>query len=94
MSNGELLAQLNDMRQAAATIGACANRISDAIEAIDTEVRSIGPDRFTSIAAEDFRAEFNRMTPRLREAFQQLIVFQNKLNESADDIEIASRPTS
>ena len=44
-----------------------------------------------SIGAEAFRVEYNRMTPQLREAFENLMRFQDKLITAADDIETASR---
>ena len=91
MDSGEIFARITQMREAAATIGRSAARVGDCIEAIDNEVRAIGPDRFMSIGAEAFRVEYNRLTPRLREAFDNLLRFQDKLTASADDIEVASR---
>ena len=93
MQSGELYARIMQMRDAATTIGRSAARVNDSIETVDNEVRAIGPERFMSPSAEAFRAEFNRMTPKLREAFQNLMQFQDKLSASADDIEAASRLT-
>lgn len=93
MDNGELYARIAQMREAAATLGRSAHRIHESIEAIESEVRALGADRFMSIGAETFRTEYNRLTPQLKEAFDQLSRFQEKLTASADDIEIASRST-
>ena len=70
MDAGELYARIMQMRDAATTIGRSASRINDSIEAADNEIRAVGPERFMSPSAEAFRAEFNRLTPKLREAFQ------------------------
>ncbi len=91
MDSGEIYARITQMREAATTIGRSAARVHDCIEAVDNEIRAISPDRFMSPGAEVFRAEYNRLTPRLREAFENLLHFQDKLNASADDIEAASR---
>ena len=91
MNSGEIYARITQMRESATTIGRSAARVRDCIEAVDNEVRALGPDRFMSIGAEAFRVEYNRLTPRLREAFDNLLHFQDKLITSADDIESASR---
>ena len=91
MDNGEVYARIAEMRDSATSIGRSANRIRDAIDSVDAEVRALGPDRFMSLGAEAFRSEYNHATPRLREAFDQLIRFREQLNTSADDIELASR---
>jgi hypothetical protein len=44
-----------------------------------------------SVGAEVFRAEFYRLTPKLKEAFEMLTDFQDKLTAAADDIEAATR---
>lgn len=92
MDAGEIMVKITQMREAASTIGGSANRIIDSIEAVETEVRALGPERFMSIGAEAFRAEYNRLTPVLRDTFQNLVAFEEKLNNAADDIEMASRP--
>lgn len=91
MDQGEVFARITDMRDAAGALRKSAARIRDAIDAVDQDVRALTPDRFTSPGAEVFRAEYQRLTPQLREAFEQLITFQEKLNISADDIEAAAR---
>ena len=91
MDTGELYARITQMREAATTIGRSATRVKDCIESVDNEVRALGSDRFMSIGAEAFRVEYNRLTPKLREAFDNLMRFQDKLITSADDIETASR---
>lgn len=94
MEGGELLARISEMREAATSIASSAGRVNDAVEAVDSQVRALGPDRFASTSAEAFRGEYNRLTPQLREAHDNLILFRDKLVESADEIEAASRPTS
>lgn len=91
MDNGEVYARIAEMRDSSTAIGRSANRIREAIDAVDGEVRALGPDRFMSLGAEAFRSEYHRATPRLREAFDQLLRFRDQLNDSADDIEVASR---
>lgn len=91
METGELYAKISQMRTTATTIGRSARGITDSIEAIDREVYALSADRFMSVGAETFRVEYHRATPKLRDAFEQLIAFQDKLNMSADDIEAASR---
>lgn len=92
MSSGELGATISQMRDAANTIANSASRVQDAVNAADNEVKSLGPDRFMSEAAEAFRQTYNRLTPQLKEAYENLVVFQKKLLEAADDIENAARP--
>jgi WXG100 family type VII secretion target len=91
MDRGEVYARIAQMREAATTINRSAAHIQDCMDAVDNEVRTLGADRFMSIGAESFRSEYNRLTPRLREAFDSLIRFHDKLDVSADDIEAASR---
>lgn len=91
MDRGEIYAKITQMREASATIGRSATNVRECIEAIDKEVWALGADRFMSAGAESFRAEYMRLKPRLAEAFEQLAMFQDKLNTSADDIEAASR---
>ena len=93
MGNGELVARITEMRDAADAIGGSAQRINDAVDAVDAQVKALGPDRFASTAAESFRTEYNRVTPRLKQAYEDLMLFKQKLLESADEIEAASRPT-
>lgn len=93
MQGGELIARIGQMRDAAGTIGTSAERINEAIDAVDAEVRALGPDRFSSTAADAFRAEYNRITPALREAYDDLMQFKDKLLQSADEIEAAARPS-
>lgn len=91
MDTGEIYAKITQMRSTATVLGRSSTTIMDSIEAIDREVRALSSDRFMSVGAETFRVEYNRATPKLRDAFEQLIAFQDKLNMSADDIEAASR---
>lgn len=93
MGSGELIARITEMREAADAIGGSAQRINDAVDAVDAQVKALGPDRFASTAAKSFRTEYNRMTPRLKQAYEDLMLFKQKLIESADEIEAASRPT-
>lgn len=93
-SGGELVARIAEMRQAAADIAGSAQRVNDAVDATNQQVSALGPDRFSSAAADTFRAEYNRLTAQLREAYDNLMLFNQKLLESADEIESASRPTA
>lgn len=94
MSNGEIFAKIVQMREAASNISRCASNIESGLQSVDREVRALGSDRFMSIGAESFRAEYNRLTPRLEEAFRVLHQFRDKLQTSADDIEMAARSNS
>lgn len=89
--DGEIYARITQMREASSTISRSAARVEDSLNAVDREVRSLGSDRFMSLGAEAFRAEYNRLTPRLHEAFDLLMRFQEQLAASADDIELAAR---
>jgi uncharacterized protein YukE len=91
MDRGEIYAKITQMREASSTIGRSASNVRDCIESVDREVWSLGADRFMSAGAESFRGEYLRLKPKLSEAFEQLAMFQDKLNASADDIEAASR---
>jgi uncharacterized protein YukE len=93
MNMGEIYARITQMRDAAGTISRSAAQINECIEAVEGEMRLLGPDRFMSISAEAFRAEYYRLTPKLKEAFELLTGFYDKLNAAADDIELASRST-
>lgn len=90
MNTGELYARITQMREASSTIGRSASQINACIGAIDSEIRALGPERFMSASAEVFRSEYYRVTPKLKESFELLAGFQDKLSKSADDIELAS----
>lgn len=94
MSTGLIHARITEMREAAVALKQSALRISEGLESVDSEVKAIGPDRYMSTAAEDFRREYNRLTPELREAYDHLMRFHEKLMAAADEIEMASRPAS
>lgn len=89
--DGEIYARIAQMREAASTLQRSASRIDGSLEAVEREIRALGTDRFMSLGAEAFRAEYNRLRPRLRETFDLLMRFQEQLAVSADDIEIAAR---
>jgi uncharacterized protein YukE len=91
MNTGEIAARIQQMRDAADSLGRTAGNIQRSIDVVDGEVRALGPDRFMSLGAEAFRAEYFRLTPRLRETFEALAGFRDKLYASADDIEMAAR---
>ena len=91
MSSGEIYARLHQLREAAGVIRRSTDQINRSIETIDGEVRALSSDRFMSVGAEVFRAEYARLTPRLQETFALLGAFHEKLNASADDIEVAAR---
>jgi uncharacterized protein YukE len=93
MNSGIINARISQMRDVSSSIARSAERVNDAIEAVEVEVRSMSPDQYSSPAADDFRREYQRLTPRLRAAYEHLLRFQEKLNQSADEIEAASRPT-
>jgi WXG100 family type VII secretion target len=85
-------ARITQMREAATNIGSSATTVNNCIEDVDKEVNALGPDRFISDAADVFRGAYSRLTPKLRDAYHDLEAFRKKLNDSADDIEVASRP--
>lgn len=91
MQTGEIAARIQQMREAADTLGRTSSQIQRCIDAVESEVRALGPDRFMSLGAEAFRAEFSRLTPKLRETFETLAGFRDRLHGSADDIEVAAR---
>jgi uncharacterized protein YukE len=91
MYSGEIYAKITQMRDAASALNQCASEINRAIDSVESEVRALSSDRFMSVGAEMFRAEYYKLTPKLKEAFDLLADFQSKLNASADDIELAAR---
>lgn len=92
--SGELLARITQMREASSILRGSANRIRECIDAVDSEIRALGVERYTSLAAEDFRSQYTRLTPILREASHKLDTFHEKLIAAADEIETAARPTT
>ena len=62
------------MRDASTNINSGASKIKDAVDQTNKEVSALGPDRYMSPGADTFRANYARLTPRLEEAYQQLIV--------------------
>jgi uncharacterized protein YukE len=91
MYTGEIYAKITQMRDAATALNQCSAEINRCIDSVEGEVRALSSDRFMSVGAEMFRAEYYKLTPRLKEAFDLLADFQAKLNASADDIELAAR---
>lgn len=92
MDFGLLHARLAQMRDAARTIRDSAYRVDDSIEQVEAEIKALGPDRYMSDSAEEFRREYARITQDLRRASEHLLLFHDKLSLSADEIEAASRP--
>lgn len=93
MSSGEIYAKLYQLREAAGIIRRSTEQINRSIEAIDGEIHALSSDRFMSVGAEVFRTEYARLTPRLKETFDMLGTFHDKLYAAADDIEVAARTT-
>ncbi len=89
---GELLARLQQMRDAAQLIRASASRIDEIMMRVELQVQALDAERFAGSAADQFRAEYLRLTPVLRDAHHKLLMFQEKLALSADEIEAAARP--
>lgn len=90
--DGELLARLQQMRDASGLIRTSASRIDEIMMRVELQMQALDPDRYAGFAADQFRSEYLRLTPVLRDAHQKLLVFQEKLSLSADEIETASRP--
>ena len=91
--DNEVIARITQMREAASNINSGANKIKDAVDQTNKEVMALGPDRYMSPGADSFRANYARLTPRLEEAYQQLLAFQRRLSEAADEIEAAANST-
>jgi len=81
-----VVATVSQMRDAAAKIGASAQRISDAMDVVDQNVNALGPSVFMSDAADAFRSSYYQLTPKLRDALTGLNVFDQKLRETADEL--------
>ncbi len=90
-TSGLVQLRLAQMRDAAAAMEASARRVSDAINAADAEIRPLTGGVLASDAADAFFADYQRLTPELRDAYTYLMRFQEKLVKAADDIELASR---
>ncbi len=93
MPTGEIFAHISQMREAASAINRSVTRVTTAIDVVDQQILALTSDRFASAGADAFRTAYYRVTPRLREAFEVLSGFQEKLNAAADDIELAARST-
>lgn len=87
-------ARIEQMRQTARNILTSAVAINDAITKTDAEANALGPDVYSSPGADQFRENYQRLTPRLRQAYDDLTRFQKQLQDAADEIEIASGTTS
>lgn len=90
-SSGLVQARLAQMRDAAATIENSARRVADSIDHVESEIRQLGANRFSSEGAETFFRDYEQLTPQLREAGAYLLRFQEKLARAADEIEAAAR---
>ena len=88
--DSEVVARIAQMRDAASRINSGASKIKDAVDQTNKEVTALGPDRYMSPGADSFRANYARLTPRLEEAYQQLLAFQKRLGNAADEIEAAA----
>jgi uncharacterized protein YukE len=88
--DSEVIARITQMRDAASSINTGATKIKDAVDQTNKEVAALGPDRYMSPGADSFRANYARLTPRLEEAYQNLIDFQKRLSDAADEIENAA----
>lgn len=85
-----VIARIDQMRESANNIGNSANKIRDAVQSTDNEVRALGEDRYMSPGATAFRTQYFRLTPRLNQAAEELLKFQAKLIEAADEIQRAA----
>lgn len=94
MSQQGIVAKIAQMRDAAQRIGASATNVNDAITKTDNETRHLGPEVYASPAADQFRDNYNRLTPTLRQAHEELMEFKRALERAADDIEMAAGGTS
>lgn len=92
--DNEVIARIAQMRDASSSINAGANKIKDAVDQTNKEVSALGPDRYMSPGADTFRTNYARLTPRLEESYQQLIAFQKRLSDAADEIEAAANSMS
>jgi uncharacterized protein YukE len=88
--DNEVVARITQMRDASTNINSGAAKIKDAVDQTNKEVSALGPDRYMSPGADTFRANYSRLTPRLEEAYQQLIEFQKRLSDASDEIETAA----
>ncbi|MEO8393456.1 MAG: WXG100 family type VII secretion target [Chloroflexota bacterium] len=91
MSEGKVEARITQLRDAAANIGTSARKIDDAVNITDQQVTSLSEDKFMSDSAEAFRTRYKQLTPALVAAYNDLMAFKTKLEESADAIEAATR---
>jgi uncharacterized protein YukE len=88
--DSEVIARITQMRDAATNINSGASKIKDAVDQTNKEVSALGPDRYMSPGADSFRANYARLTPKLEEAYQNLIDFQKRLSDASDEIESAA----
>lgn len=71
-----------------------ASRIQDAIDAVDTILRAIGPDAFSGHRADALRARYNQMHDQLMTFCPMLTEFASKLDDTATSFRNADRANS
>ena len=90
METGEIYAKITQMRSTASILGRSSATIMDSIDALDREVRALSADRFMSVGAETFRVEYNRATPKLRDAFERCATQVTNASDGSVEVQVRS----
>jgi uncharacterized protein YukE len=91
MTDGTLRANIQMMRDGAQKITASSRVIQTAVQNASSEINALGPDRFSSPAAEAFRAAYRGRTDYLNHFSEELVGVAKNLESAADDIEAAAQ---
>lgn len=87
----DILVKPPQLREAANQIRQHARTIQASIDAVDADIKAIGPDRFEGVSADTIRNRYNRLRDRIYKFKPLLEAFGRDLDETAARFEAADR---
>ncbi|MCC6500907.1 MAG: WXG100 family type VII secretion target [Anaerolineales bacterium] len=87
----EILVKPAELKQTSTDLRKAASVIQNAVEQVDTAIKSLGPSRFEGNRADTLRANYQRLRDKIY-SFKPLIdAFANELDQAASRFEAADR---
>ncbi|MHA1279113.1 MAG: WXG100 family type VII secretion target [Candidatus Helarchaeota archaeon] len=81
----------DEVRARASELKKHANNILAAVNTVDNEVKTLGPEVYDGVSAERFRTSYNRIRTKLQSFDDLLEAFASKLIQIANDMEQADK---
>jgi WXG100 family type VII secretion target len=85
----EILVKPPELRDTAAQIREHAKKLQTALDAVEAEMRALGPGTFEGVRADNLRARYNKVRERIFQFKPLLDRFANDLGQAADRFQAA-----